>query len=85
MIFIGNPFSAAATAPELLPEPVGGLGQLLPPGAGANLLRSTGFFDGAGAGEHIAVLAVWAVLGLAAALVTRSAHGTLMRPVSSSA
>jgi hypothetical protein len=85
MIFIGNPFSAAATAPELLPEPVGGLGQLLPPGAGANLLRSTGFFDGAGAGEHIAVLAVWAGLGLAAALITRSAHGTLMRPVSSSA
>jgi hypothetical protein len=85
MIFIGNPFSAAATAPELLPEPVGGLGQLLPPGAGANLLRSTGFFDGAGAGEHIAVLAVWAGLGLAAALITRTAHGTLMRPVSSSA
>jgi len=85
MVFIGNPFSAAATAPELLPQPVGGLGQLLPPGAGANLLRSTGFFDGAGAGEHIAVLAVWAVLGLAAALLTRGAHGTLMKPVSSSA
>jgi hypothetical protein len=85
MIFIGNPFSAAATAPELLPQPVGGLGQLLPPGAGANLLRSTGFFDGAGAVEHIAVLAVWAVLGLAAALVTRTTHGTLMKPVSSSA
>ena len=85
MIFIGNPFSAAATAPELLPQPVGGLGQLLPPGAGANLLRSTGFFDGAGAGEHVAVLAVWAVLGLAATLFTRSAHGTLMKPVSSSA
>ena len=85
MIFIGNPFSAAATAPELLPEPVGGLGQLLPPGAGANLLRSTGFFDGAGSVEHIAVLAVWAGLGLAATLATRSSHGTLMRPVSSSA
>jgi hypothetical protein len=85
MIFIGNPFSAAATAPELLPQPVGGLGQLLPPGAGANLLRSTGYFDGAGAGEHIAVLAVWSILGLAAALLTRSAHGTLMKPVSSSA
>jgi hypothetical protein len=85
MVFIGNPFSAAATAPELLPQPVGGLGQLLPPGAGANLLRSTGFFDGAGAAEHIAVLAVWAVLGLAAALVSRTTHGTLMKPVSSSA
>ena len=85
MVFIGNPFSAAATAPELLPEPVGGLGQLLPPGAGANLLRSTGFFDGAGAGEHIAVLAVWALAGVGAMLLARLAHGTLMKPVSSSA
>jgi hypothetical protein len=84
-IFIGNPFSAAATAPELLPEPVGGLGQLLPPGAGANLLRSTGYFDGAGAGEHIAVLAIWASAGVAAMLLARLAHGTLMKPVSSSA
>jgi hypothetical protein len=85
MIFIGNPFSAAATAPELLPEPVGGLGQLLPPGAGVNLLRSTGFFDGAGAAEHITVLGVWAAAGLILMLTARSAHGTLMRPVSSSA
>ena len=85
MIFIGNPFSAAATAPEMLPEPVGGLGQLLPPGAGANLLRSTGYFDGAGAAEHIAVLGIWALAGVAAMLLARLAHGTLMRPVSSSA
>ncbi len=85
MIFVGNPFSAAATAPELLPEPVGGLGQLLPPGAGANLLRSTGFFDGAGSAEHVVVLAVWAAAGLVLMMLARPAHGTLMRPVSSSA
>jgi hypothetical protein len=36
------------------------IGQLLPPGAGGNLLRSTGFFDGAGGAEHLTVLAVWA-------------------------
>ena len=66
MILVGNPFSAAAAAPELLPQPVGGIGQLMPPGAGANLLRSTGFFDGAGAGEHVAVLAIWALAGLVA-------------------
>ena len=65
MILVGNPFSAVATAPELLPTPVGGIGQLLPPGAGANLLRSTGYFDGAAAGGHVAVLAAWAVTGLA--------------------
>jgi hypothetical protein len=66
MVFIGNPFSGVASAPEMLPQPVGLIGQLMPPGAGGNLVRSTGYFDGAAAGEHVAVLAVWALLGLAA-------------------
>jgi hypothetical protein len=66
MIFVGNPFSAAGSAPELLPQPVGAIGQLLPPGAGANLLRSTGYFDGAGAAGHVWVLVAWAALGLGA-------------------
>lgn len=65
MIFVGNPFSGVGSAPELLPEPAGAIGQLLPPGAGGNLLRSTGFFDGAGGAGHLAVLAVWAAAGLA--------------------
>jgi hypothetical protein len=65
MIFIGNPFSGVGSAPELLPEPAGAIGQLLPPGAGGNLLRSTGFFDGAGGTGPLTVLAVWAVVGLA--------------------
>lgn len=65
MIFVGNPFSGVGSAPELLPEPAGAIGQLLPPGAGGNLLRSTGFFDGAGGGGHLTVLAVWALAGLA--------------------
>jgi hypothetical protein len=69
MVFIGNPFSAAATGPEMLPTPAGVIGQLLPPGAGANLLRSTGFFDGAGAGRHVTVLGAWALVGLAALAV----------------
>jgi hypothetical protein len=68
MILIGNPFAAVATGPEMLPRPVGDLGQLLPPGAGGNLLRSTGYFDGAAAGGHIAVLATWATAGIAAML-----------------
>jgi hypothetical protein len=72
MLLVGNPFSAAAAAPELLPQPVGGLGQLMPPGAGANLLRSTGFFDGAGATEQIAVLAAWTLAGLAALVVAEA-------------
>jgi hypothetical protein len=66
MLFVGNPFSGAGSAPELLPEPAGWLGQLLPPGAGANLVRSTGFFDGAAAGGHILVLLAWIAIGLAA-------------------
>jgi hypothetical protein len=37
---------------------------LLAPGAGTNLLRSTGFVDGAGG--HVAVLVAWTLLGLAA-------------------
>ena len=65
MVFVGNPFSAVASGPEMLPSPAGAIGQLLPPGAGGNLLRSTGFFDGAAGGGHVAVLAAWAVAGLA--------------------
>ena len=64
MVLVGNPFSGIASAPELLPQPVGELGQLLPPGAGGNLLRSTGFFDGAAAGGHVGVLAAWVLAGL---------------------
>jgi hypothetical protein len=75
MVFVGNPFSAVGSAPELLPEPAGAIGQLMPPGAGGNLLRSTGFFDGAGAGPLLTVLAAWALAGFAllavAALRTR--------------
>jgi hypothetical protein len=66
MIFVGNPFSGVTSAPELLPAPVGTIGQWLPPGAGANLLRSTAYFSGHGASGHLTVLIVWIVLGLAA-------------------
>ena len=66
MIFVGNPFSGATSAPELLPAPAGAIGQWLPPGAGASLLRSTAYFGGHGAGSHLTVLLVWIVLGLAA-------------------
>ena len=81
MVFVGNPFSAAGSAPELLPEPVGGLGQLLPPGAGANLLRSTGFFDGAAAGVPVTVLLAWTLGGLALlALATARARTPAAAP-----
>jgi hypothetical protein len=69
MVLIGNPFSGVGSAPELLPRPVGTIGQLMPPGAGGNLLRSSGFFDGAAAGGHVGVLLGWTVAGLALLLV----------------
>jgi hypothetical protein len=75
MILVGNPWSGISAAPELLPTPVGTIGQLLPPGAGGNLLRSTSFFEGAGGGGHLTVLLAWIALGgsmiAAAALVNR--------------
>jgi len=74
MILVGNPFSGAASGPEMLPRPLGDIGQLMPPGAGGNLLRSTGFFDGAAAGGHVAVLATWTLAGLAA-LIAASIRG----------
>jgi hypothetical protein len=64
MVLVGNPLSGVSSAPELLPEPAGAIGQLLPPGAGGSLLRSTAFFDGAGGTVPLAVLAAWVVLGL---------------------
>jgi hypothetical protein len=72
MVFIGNPFSGVATGPEMLPAGAGTLGQLLPPGAGGNLLRSTGFFDGAAAGGHVAVLVAWTLAGLACLALSRT-------------
>ncbi len=78
MVFIGNPWSGIVTAPELLPRPTGTIGQLLPPGAGGNLLRSTAFFDGEGAGDHLLVLAAWVAGGLllvALARVSRRSAG----------
>jgi hypothetical protein len=48
----------------MLPQPWGAFGQLLPPGAGGTLLRSVGFFDGAGAAVAAWVLGVWAAVGL---------------------
>ena len=31
MVFVGNPFSAVGSGPEMLPEPAGAIGRLLPP------------------------------------------------------
>ncbi|MGB3686322.1 MAG: hypothetical protein WA991_10915 [Ornithinimicrobium sp.] len=63
VMFLGNPFSGATSAPELLPAGWGLMGQLLPPGASASLLRSTSYFEGGGAGFPVLVLCSWLALG----------------------
>ncbi|MEV0297498.1 hypothetical protein [Nocardia sp. NPDC050710] len=70
MMLIGNPLSGTATAPEMLPGWSGTLGQLLPPGAGGRLLRSTAFFDGRVATHAVTVLVCWLSLGVALCLVS---------------
>jgi hypothetical protein len=69
VVLLGNPFSGASTAPQMLPEPVGTIGQWLPPGAGASLLRSVSFFDGAAALGPALTLTWWAALGLGAVML----------------
>lgn len=66
MIFVGNAFSGATSAPQLLPAAVDHIGQWFPPGAAANLLRSTAYFNGNGAAGHLGVLIAWSLLGVAA-------------------
>jgi len=66
MIFIGNPFSGASSAPQLLPPRSTTSGSGCPPGAAASLLRSTAYFGGHGASGHLWVLILWSVLGMAA-------------------
>ena len=68
MLLIGNPLSGTATAPQMLPGWSGALGQLLPPGAGGQLLRSTAFFDGNGATHSVIVLLGWLAFGVALCL-----------------
>ncbi|WP_102141455.1 hypothetical protein [Mycobacterium hubeiense] len=62
-LLLGNPLSGLNSAPEMLPSGWGQFGQWLPQGANATLLRSTAFFDGAGATTAIVVLTCWAVFG----------------------
>ncbi|MFD8519729.1 ABC transporter permease [Streptomyces capillispiralis] len=69
VVLLGNPFSGASSAPEMLPEPAGAIGQWLPPGAGVSLLRSVSFFDGAAAVGPALTLTWWAALGLGTVLL----------------
>jgi hypothetical protein len=64
-LLLGNPLSGLTSAPEMLPSGWGTLGQWLPQGANATLLRSTAFFGGAGATTAMVVLTCWILAGMA--------------------
>ena len=74
IVFIGNPWSGVASAPELLPKaslhrPAAAAGR------GGNLLRNTAFFNGAGGGGRLAVPLMWTALGLGAIMAGRWCGG----------
>jgi hypothetical protein len=83
MMLVGNPLSGVSSAPQMLPGWSGALGQLLPPGAGGSLLRSTAFFDGAGATQAVVVLLSWLTFG--ALLCVASALRARRRPAAAAA
>lgn len=80
IFLVGNQISGLSSAPEMLPEGWGTVGQLLPPGASGTLLRSVAFFDGAGAAGPALVLTAWLVAGWSLA-----ALGARLRPGSHAA
>lgn len=64
MMFLGNPLAGIATTGDWLPKGLGLFGQLLPPGATGTLVRSSAYFEGAGAWGAINTLVVWIGVGL---------------------
>ncbi|MEV4636201.1 hypothetical protein AB0J80_02510 [Actinoplanes sp. NPDC049548] len=75
VFLVGNALSAVSSAPELLPQPWGAVGQFLPIGAGGTLLRSVAYFGGRGGGAAVAVLTAYAIGGLL--LVVGGRRGTV--------
>ncbi len=76
VFLLGNALGAVNAAPELLPQPWGEVGQWLPIGSGATLLRSVAWFDGNGGAVVAGVLTAYAVIGLALAAIGRRGTGT---------
>ncbi len=64
LILLGNPLSGLTSAPEMLPNGWGELGQLLPPGATGTLLRNIVFFHSNDIVQAVSVLSCYVLLGL---------------------
>ena len=81
-LVIGNPASGGSSAPELLPGFWRALSQILPPGAAVTSMRDVVYFHAHGSSHELIVLAAYAVLGAAVAMIsyrlrTRSGAGTV--------
>lgn len=63
-LLIANPIASAAQPWQMLPEPWGAIGQWMPPGAAAALLRDESYFPQADTTQLWVALASWALLGL---------------------
>lgn len=64
MILFANPLSAANVPVEFLLDPWGTIGQWMPPGAGATLLRNLSYFPDADVSFQWLLLGCWTVVGL---------------------
>lgn len=67
-LLVANPIAAAAMPWQMLPAPWGAIGQWMPPGAAATLLRDESYFPRADTTALWLTLAAWAAVGLAMAL-----------------
>ncbi|GAB6899954.1 ABC transporter permease [Kineosporia succinea] len=74
LVLFGAPLSGLSSVPEWLPTPWGTVGQLMPPGATATVLRSMAFFDGQGSKSALLVFVIYTVVGAALLLL-----GSLLR------
>jgi hypothetical protein len=80
IMLVGNPFSGAGGAPEMLPGAWGMAGQCLPNGALATLLRSVAYFSGARSAGPWIVLGAWGAVGLLLTLAIRHRRPVQVEP-----
>lgn len=76
---LGLVISGSSIAPEMLPETGRGIGQLLPPGAGATVVRDALYFPAATDTRAVTVLVVFSTVGLLVVLVTNAAANRTRR------
>lgn len=62
---VGNPLSGISLPPEFYPSGWGEIGQLMPLGAGFDLLKTVNFFEGASTQAPLWVLGGWILVALA--------------------